>query len=334
MKKIFLLFICFSFGKLWSQTVTSICSLNDTIAYKYKKDADRLAIRRAYHINSTYEDSIKVNKTWSNTYLKALIAVYNATTLPARDTVVKLCNIHTKADPDIRTFFISADSNLIWMKNLRYNVSPTGNSTVDYLVNKYNLQKIQFNAWNFMPTHDVIFKTDTSINSLPLSDAVFTLQGVSAAGPYASPFDGPNIVDSINTNFTQLIYYYGWTDCALGCINQRFWTFKVYNDCSVEYMGSYGDALPADVGIKTTKPTLDGIITYPNPVKDQLSIEFSALDLKDLKLNITNTLGQIIYNTEVSDRKLKLDLSSISNGVYFIYVQNNVGQKIFKIVKD
>jgi len=35
-----------------SQTVTSSCVAPDSVVKQYKKDADRMAVRRVYHINS------------------------------------------------------------------------------------------------------------------------------------------------------------------------------------------------------------------------------------------------------------------------------------------
>ncbi len=321
---------CLSFSR--AQTVVSSCSLNDTIASAYKKDADRLAVRRVYHINSTYKDTVKINKTISTSYLKALIAVYNATTLPARDTVIKRCNIHTKADPDLNGFSIAADSNLTWMKNIRNNVSPIGNTLIDNAINKYGFQKIQFQALS-LPYHLTIFKADSNINTLPLGIIVTAIQGVYAAGPDAVPFDGPNIVDSVNTNFIDLIYYYGWNDCALGCTYRRFWTFRVYNDCSVEYKGDYGDPLPAWVGIKKER-IFENLKIFPNPTSNKIIVDLGTIRGNTVNLIITNTLGQNLYREVANSQIQEVDLTFLAHGLYYLNVQNDSGQKVFKIVKE
>ncbi len=327
------IFICF-YNALKSQTITSTCNLSDTIAYRYKKDADRLALRRTFHVSSTYSDSVKVDKLLSNKYLKALIAVYNATVIPARDTVVKKCNIHTVADPDMNEFYISADSNLAWMQNIRNNVLPVGNTMLDNLINKYSLQKKQYTAWNFTPYHTIVFKTDSNLNMLALSDMTFTMQGVYAAGPNAIMWDGPDINDSLNTNFIQLVYSYGWGDCAAGCIYRAYWEFKVYNNCSVEYLGTYGDALPPDVGLKENIEEMKNIKIYPNPCGAKLQFEFGNILAKDWELSIRNTLGQLVYPKKVIELNEEMDVSFLNAGIYLVKVERQGVHKAFRLIKE
>ncbi len=328
-----LVFMCF-FNALGAQTITSSCSLSDTIAYKYKKDADRLALRRTFHVNTTFTDSVNVDKLLSNLYLKALIAVYNATALPARDTVIKMCNIHSVADPDMNEFYISADSNLAWMQNLRNNVSPINNTLLDNVINKYALSKKQYSAWNFTPYHTIVFKTDSNLNMLALSDLTSTVQGVYSVGPNAIPWDGPDIRDSLNPNFTQLVYSYGWSDCAVGCIYRTFWEFKVYNNCSVEYLGTYGDALPPGVSIKENFNDLKSFKIYPNPVGVKLYFEFASALTSDLKVIICNTLGQIVFAKKIEDLNKEIDVSFLKSGIYYLKVERLGGQKVFRLVKE
>ena len=315
-----------------AQGIPSSCSLSDTIAARYKSDADRLAIRRVYHINSGYEDSIKVDRAISNNYLSALIAVFNATSIPARDTVIRLCNIHTKADPDMNKFFISADTSLTWLKNIRNNISPTGNIILDNAVSRYNLVKTQYNAWNFY-YNDVYFHTDTNINSQPLGVAIYSMPGVVAAGPSDSPWDGPNIEDSLNSNFTFLIYSYAWGDCAVGCLYKRSWEFKIYTDCSVEYMGFIGPALPADVGIKENSMS-ENFKLYPNPVNDKLFLDINNNLSENLKVVISNTLGQTLYSSNNFPIKEGLDVNFLKSGIYYLDIRSLQGQKSFKIIKE
>ncbi len=320
----------------FSQTVSSSCNLNDTVAVKYRKDADRLAVRRVYHISSSYRDTVKINKVISSVYLRALIAVYNATALPARDTVIKLINIHTKADPDLNGYSISADSNLIWMKNIRNNIYPTGLSLLDSSILNYGFQKTQYQSTFWVPYHSVTYKADTNINSLPLANHMYTVvPGIYGCGPDAVPFDGPNIVDSVNANFTDLIYYYGWDDCALGCINQRFWKFRVYsNNCTVEYMGDYGAALPGDVGLSKNSLIFENIRLFPNPSKGKIELAIIGVPFQDLALIIQNSLGQILFEQKATVQNQQIDVSEFKSGLYFLKVSNEHGQNVLKFIKE
>lgn len=74
-----------------------------------------------------------------------------------------------------------------------------------------------------------------------------------------------------------------------------------------------------------------GLQIYPTPVKDKLHLEY---DQSDLKLEITNSLGQTIYSPSEPLTEKEIDLSFLNNGVYFVKIQNSESQKIVKLIKD
>lgn len=66
---------------------------------------------------------------------------------------------------------------------------------------------------------------------------------------------------------------------------------------------------------------------YPNPVKNILNINLKqGLDLK--KINIYNIQSQYLYSV----KKLKIDVSKLSSGIYFIEVETKQGKSTKKIV--
>lgn len=72
-------------------------------------------------------------------------------------------------------------------------------------------------------------------------------------------------------------------------------------------------------------------ISYnPNPVIDILNIKSDEL-LKNVF--IVNDLGQIVYSKKCSDTALQLDFSVFSSGSYFVKVQSDQKQNVFKIIK-
>lgn len=327
-----IVFLCSTINS-YSQTVSSSCNLNDTIAPLYKNDADRLAVRRAFKTNSNYKDSVSISSQVSDNYLRALIAVYNATAIPQRDTVIKKCQIHTVHKPQLNDFAIGADSNLIWLKNIRYNISPTGNATIDNAISKYSLQKTQFNAYAFSKNHYASFNAGFNINTTALGVQIGTVTGVIFSGPNAVAWDGSDIKDSINPNFILLTYSYEWGDCIVGCLFGRYWQFKVHNDCSVEYIGTFGNApLPVDVGINENQKNRSSVRVYPIPAKNEITIESLESIIKSY--SIYNTIGQKISQNNTSDLKIDIDINSLDQGVYFIIVNTQTGQRTVKFIKS
>jgi len=310
-----------------AQIVLSSCTAPDSIIAKYKDDADRLAVRNIFSDSSSYMDSTHIPKSWSDTALNALIAIYNATTLPARDTVVSMFDIHTFPNPVLDNIIVAADSNLAWMHQLHNNIIPTGEPSVDSLINNYHLNLTDYFAWIFFPYHIVVFQSDSNYNIVALSHQFETILGVFYSEPDGYAGDGNNITDSVNSNFVELIYSYGWGDCPAGCGERRFWKFHVYYDCSVEYLGSYGSPL-----VITSIPEIisDTIKVHPNPFKEKLLIEntHSAYEYQ-----LSNILGQVVRSGKTSETTIS-NLDELSKGIFFLRVKTCDQIEIFKLIKE
>ena len=82
-----------------------------------------------------------------------------------------------------------------------------------------------------------------------------------------------------------------------------------------------------------TENTLAYTLTiYPNPTKGVFNINFETLILQDININIINSLGQHVYasafNNHIGTLNEKVDLTSFSEGLYFIKVTNNERESI------
>ena len=314
------------------QVVASTCHAKDSVLKKYQSDADRLAIRRVNHQHSGYKDSVSISKTISSDYLNALIAVYNASLLPASDTIARLLDIHTY-NPGLNSLIVIADSNLFWMTNLRYNILPTRDYEIDKMMYLYHLRK-EFYSGLLQPSM-VVFKTDINSNLAPLAKRLKTFVGVNAAECEFLYGDGNDIRDSINEKFTELVYSYGWQECPTGCEQRRYWKFRVFSDCSVEYMGSYGQPLEPSLilSVQENEDFFKDVKIYPNPVKSKLYIECSNLKHKDLTLTLTNKKNEVVYSAGVLKSRQEMDLILLSNGIYYLKLSGSAGQRVYKVVK-
>lgn len=76
---------------------------------------------------------------------------------------------------------------------------------------------------------------------------------------------------------------------------------------------------------------LNNLNYYPNPVKNSLTISNSfTID----EVEITSILGQKMISKKVNDLQAEINLSELSNGVYFVKVSSESQEKTFKIVKE
>lgn len=78
----------------------------------------------------------------------------------------------------------------------------------------------------------------------------------------------------------------------------------------------------------------EGVKWYPNPVKDNLYIDFGNFDVAKVKLQLFNSLGQLIDYKANLTRNSVIPLSHFLEGVYFVYITDETKSKTFKIVID
>ncbi len=83
-----------------------------------------------------------------------------------------------------------------------------------------------------------------------------------------------------------------------------------------------------NLGLDTIKQ--DEFVIYPNPVNDILMIKSSTIIQK---FSVYNTLGQLLITKNENSKEFSVDLSSLSNGNYFIRLESNNKNELFKIVK-
>jgi hypothetical protein len=83
-----------------------------------------------------------------------------------------------------------------------------------------------------------------------------------------------------------------------------------------------------NLGLDTIKQ--DEFVLYPNPVNDILMIKSSTIIYK---ISVYNTLGQLLISKNENSKEFSVDLSSLSNGNYFIRLESNNKNELFKIVK-
>jgi hypothetical protein len=73
---------------------------------------------------------------------------------------------------------------------------------------------------------------------------------------------------------------------------------------------------------------------YPNPVTDKLVITSNNFEQQNFELQISNALGQTIYNQTSLLNQNEINLSHLSKGIYFVKIQNTQQQKTLKILKN
>ncbi|MBT7145132.1 MAG: T9SS type A sorting domain-containing protein, partial [Bacteroidetes bacterium] len=74
----------------------------------------------------------------------------------------------------------------------------------------------------------------------------------------------------------------------------------------------------------------NSISIYPNPVKEKLFINSEIAEIE--KIDIYNSIGKLIYTETNKAKNIELDVSKYPMGVYFIRIDLQNGNIIFKPV--
>lgn len=313
MKKLHLIFFIFLIGllniRVYSQTVPSSCNYTPQVYNLYIDDAKRLAL--THILNNNYPDTASVNipQGYVDTLLNALMAVYNAP-LPASYDVTSLYGIHTFPYPEMNRIVVNANGNLSWMQALHDTIIPTGEPSIDSLISTYGLN--WYNYYSYSWGHLIYFTSDSALNLYALANNFESITGVNYSEPIGMAGDGNRITATVEDNHVHLIYSVGWDDCPSGCICRHYWEFKAYYDCSVEFISDYGCPIFTTIGLKTNLPG-SNLMLYPNPANTELTIK----DLpKDTFIEIKDSRGISVASSSSSD---KINISSLSDGVYFVH---------------
>ncbi|HNX44535.1 MAG TPA: T9SS type A sorting domain-containing protein [Bacteroidales bacterium] len=305
------------------QIVLSSCTAPDSIVAKYTDDADRLALGRFYRNALPYADSVSIPQAYSDTALKALLAVYNATELPERDTVVELYDIHTCMYA-LRRFAVIADSNQSWMQQLRNGVIPTGEPAVDSLMQLFNLSVESYSSVSYQGNHTVHFTSDKNYNILALVGLWNSVPGFYSCLPHGFMCPSMSLKDSIYSDHVELTYSHGWGDCSAGCLH-RYWKFNVYFDCSVGFAGSYG--VPVPIGMEDHFS--NEVSVLPNPFSQGISVNGIT---PPFLYSIRDMSGKVIISEECTGNEIE-NLDVLKPGFYILSVNDH--GRIFrcKIIK-
>ncbi len=313
-----------------AQIISSSCIASDSIKALYRNDADRLELRKIYENNLAWVDSTGIPQAESDTILNALIAVYNATLLPERDSVIDLYHIHTFPDPVMNSLVLMADTNAFWMEQLQFGNFTTGQPMIDSLILGYEFGNVYYTNLSWGANDMVVFVSDSNYNLLPLVDSLSLVPGVIIAEENGYAGDGNDIYATVHSDHVELIYELALGDCPSGCTWHRYWKFKVYYDCSVEFVASWGSVFEDVVYFGFEDLNSSELIIYPNPFSNQITIP----EIRDeFSYSIYSITGQkLIVGIQSTPTISGLDF--LTDGVYLIVIQTENVVKTIQIVKE
>jgi hypothetical protein len=287
-----------------AQIIPSSCDAADSIVARYELDANQLALRKFFRDNLPEKESIEVLQVHMDTVLNAMIAVYNIDT-PERDSVIDLFDVH--AHDSMRRGGIG-----LWTTSLPVTLN---DPSLDSFVVLYNMIVVD------VFSNSVYVDFSSFYNQIALGNAMQQeIDAVTGFNTNQGAGRHNDIQSLIKDDHVELIYSYGW-ECnwTFSCLQRRYWKFKVYFDCSVEFIESYGDT---DMPLNVNSQDLNTSISlYPNPVIDKLTIETngneSVSSIEIVNMNGKRVKAYKFNKTSSSSVKNIIDVTELEPGMYF-----------------
>lgn len=291
--------------------MASSCDINPGL-----EDMDQIAATVAYDYiyrnQTTYIDSVYLPQQQSVRFKNAISAVINLES-ERTDSIFEYYDFHFPR-ASLRSISITVSKTIPWYLNLRNDTSaPTGYTPFDDLMSAYDLSVATIYEFaDLLNYHTVHLEADTFLNSGYLATLFDTLDGVYYSSGSEVSLDGDYIQGQLFEDYVSLLFSVGEGDCPSGCMFRYFWEFRVYEDCSVEFMGNNRDITSTFENGQTET----SFKVYPNPFQDRFVIE--APQGINFRYELYNMSGQLVTKGSGFGRTiLQLDKTPLS-GIYVL----------------
>jgi hypothetical protein len=111
---------------------------------------------------------------------------------------------------------------------------------------------------------------------------------------------------------------------------EYFWRVKPSTNCGEGvYSPVFSFTVEGILGV--TEQTIEGLVVYPNPATNQLTVEAANVISS---VEIMNVLGQTMISETSTSNKLQINISSLSTGNYFVRITSENNSNVMQILKQ
>jgi len=135
----------------------------------------------------------------------------------------------------------------------------------------------------------------------------------------------------INTNLLEYSYMLN----AFTNESNIIFRFVFHSDYTITREGAIIDDFVIDGTLSNQDFATNTIVVYPNPSKGLFTLSYG--NFKPQQIEIYDVTGKNILsvdNSKLTENQTELNLSHVSNGIYFIKISNENGQTVKRIIKN
>jgi hypothetical protein len=313
-------------GSSAAQRVPSNCTAPDSVLKLFREDAAKVAFARQLQLDSAYLKMTGIRQSLQDTFLRAIVAVYNSGSKASNvifgktfiyDPTVGLYGtifVHYDELFSLQYFDVILDTTVEWEQNLLHNRIPTGNTSIDSILVAYGIMVDTFYDY-YTNGGQAILQTSGYYNLLPIVDKWNNEIARQDQAQVENNYDyGSNISQTISDSSITLTFEYAWGDCPSGCIWHHSWTFEVFPDCSVRYIGEDGNDVGMNWSVKPQQPEKLTLTFYPNPSRETLLVETNPLST----LDVLTFDGKVIQHITCHSDKEEVSVARLLSGTYLV----------------
>jgi PKD repeat protein len=220
--------------------------------------------------------------------------------------------------------------------------SLTVNTTPTVTVNSGSICAGQ--SFTMLPTgaNSYTYSSGASVVT-PIGNTTYTVTGASAIGCISTPVTSSVVVNampSITTSATPTLICSGETaTLTVSGANSYSWSTSststvivisptVTVNYTVTGTNSFGckttaiitESVSPCIGLEEITGTKSTITIYPNPASSLIHVELDVLNYYNTTVQITNSLGQIMYTQKIEVSETTINTSNLSTGIYFVTI--------------
>lgn len=219
-------------------------NLPDSVKSELEKSARELALRAVIEQDST---TLEVPENLVQTFYNGLIHILKSG-IPQAEQAAEEFGVRARPAFKHNEVLVYPDTSEAsdWLNAWRNGETFTGNSSIDELIEKYDLTLKNFSELQSQTVALAVLQSARFVNPIPIANdfAKLPVMSDSYTGVNMLVGDGSDITADIQQAVVRYRFEYGWGDCPAGCISRHFWDFGVTAEGDVDFLGEGGNALP------------------------------------------------------------------------------------------
>jgi hypothetical protein len=103
-----------------------------------------------------------------------------------------------------------------------------------------------------------------------------------------------------------------------------------YTVCGTPRSDTVEVKVVTDIKVLELEKNKNAFKLFPNPAQNELEIVYETGFTKPQQLQITNLLGELVFQLQIQTKKQKIDISNLNDGVYFVSIKNSQNESVTK----